>query len=135
MADICKFSLSLSVSISFSFLLSLSLLIFTARAYIEPIENIDISGNNIGTSISIGCHVQTCAPELTVTILKGTEVIQRSEDIRDRNDILVNADLLVSESTAGMYECSVRLNQDGVVFSQRFNITGVCNMYVCACVR
>ena len=123
LADICIFSLSLSLDL---FLIpSLSLLIFTARVYIEPIENIDISGNNIGTNISIGCHIQTCEPELTVTILKDRVIIQESEDFSGQNNVLVNADLMVSESTVGMYECSVRLS-DGEVFNQRFNITGVC---------
>ena len=117
-------SLSLSLPLSLSLFLSLLFfLVHTARVYIEPIENIDISSFTVGDRISIGCHIQTCEQQVTVNILKGGGSI-RTRVIDNQNSALVNRDLEVSESTVGMYECSAML-PDGEVFRQRFNITGV----------
>lgn len=103
--------------------LSARLTVNNTRVYIEPIENIDISSNTIGDTISVGCHIQTCEPQLTASILQGNnKILERP--IMDRNSVLVNLDLTVSESTVGMYECLVMLPDGGDVFSRRFNITG-----------
>lgn len=95
------------------------------RVYVDPIENIDISSNTIGDRISVGCSLQTCEPEVIVNISRVGQNIEGEAPRRNENGaLLVNTDFVVSESTAGMYECLIRIPGSGMEFSERFNITG-----------
>ena len=100
----------------------------TARVYIEPLSNINITDNVVGETISFGCSIQSCEESIDVSIRKGTEVHQQmmiNNRVNERvNIVTINQDLTISEDAVGEYSCNVLL-PNGMLFVERFNITGV----------
>lgn len=89
-------------------------------AIIPRIQNFNISGYEIGGTLTVGCPVDTCADEVSVTFLKDDDVVDTMD--LSNSQITHNLNLLVDEDTVGMYACKVDI--DGFSTVQQFNITG-----------
>ena len=98
---------------------------------IEPIEDIDVSNKAVGEKLSIECRVRTCHRKITVSILKGSQLIELKEIFETVGNVSLVADVTISSDTDDHCACRVRL-QDGTVFSEEFRITGIL-YYDCAC--
>ena len=80
----------------------------------------------------MGCPVDTCADEVSVTFLKDDDVVDTMD--LSNSQITHNLNLLVDEDTVGMYACKVDI--DGFSTVQQFNITGEYYVYIyvhCTC--
>ena len=102
--------------------LSLSLSLSLAYVRIDHVDDIDISSTHAGSSLSLTCRVTTCQKEMTVSIIKGTQLV-RQQKFKNENHVTVSADLTVSADTADACACHVLLPV-GQVYTQRFSITG-----------
>ena len=103
----------------------------TAIVHIEPIANIDISDRAVGQTLSISCQVITCQERLTVSILKGSQLVV-SEKYSNKKNISLSADMIISADTADRYACRVLL-ETGTVFNEPFTVSG--SVVYLSCIR
>ena len=123
-------SLSLSLSlISFSLPPSLSfcpalLPSFFSRAAvvnIEPIEDIELSSDQLGQVITINCRVSTCRDNAEIVLARDFEVLNRAELFSDATRVVLITDLVASDNITGNYVC--RVSQGGMIHQTSFRIT------------
>ena len=101
---------------------------------IEPeIQTVDISSYHIGSQVTIGCPVQTCASQVRVQFLKGetaigTPITVMEEDTSSSYNLVLD----VTDDIRATYACKVdTMNPDDSVIME-FQVTGMC---VCVCAR
>ena len=85
------------------------------------IPDFNLDNFTIGRRLTIGCLVNTCVTDVTVTLLKGRDLVLMA--MQDETDTSVyNVNLEVDESTLGVYACKVDI--PGFSTLQKFSITG-----------
>jgi hypothetical protein len=93
---------------------------------IEPPINAqwDLSSYHIGSNITIGCPVQTCAEQVSVQFLKGASVVKKYLDRQQVTNSAYVLTLPVSEDIVGMYACKVDTTNADHSAMQYFEIIG-----------
>ncbi|CAI8034809.1 hypothetical protein GBAR_LOCUS19565 [Geodia barretti] len=92
---------------------------------IEPIDaQWDLSSYHIGSNITIGCSVKTCAEQISVQFLKGASVVKKYLDQQGVANSAYVLTLPVSEDIVGMYACKVDTTNADHSAMQYFEIIG-----------
>ena len=96
---------------------------------IEPPINAqwDLSSYHIGSNITIGCPVQTCAEQVSIQFLKGASVVKKYLDRQQVTNSAYVLTLPVSEDIVGMYACKVDTTNADHSAMQYFEIIGTCH--------
>jgi len=96
----------------------------TAPVQIEPrILEVDLSVYTESEIATIACPVITCAEQVTVTFLRGSEEVDMGTlDITQ--PMVYNLNLMVASDTSGTYACKVDTVNPTDTVIQEFNITG-----------
>ena len=87
----------------------------------------NISTYHIGSQVTIGCPVQTCASQVRVQFLKGenaigTPITVMEEDTSSSYNLVLD----ITEDIGGTYACKVdTMNPDDSV-TMEFQVTGMC---------
>lgn len=99
---------------------------FTAKAYIEPIEDIEISSNDIGSVITVACRVSTCQQNAEIAFVRDSEILNRVVLFSGATSVILNTDMIVSDNSTGNYQC--RVTVESAVYQTKFKIkfTGRC---------
>lgn len=97
-----------------------------AIAIEPPIENVDLTVYHIGSTLTIGCPVATCAEPVTIEFLGSSGEVLQSNTISQTDPLVVSLALEVMEDTPGMYACRAQgvLGSETFNVEQSFNITG-----------
>ena len=93
-----------------------------ALAYVAPIEDIDISDAQLGQVITIGCRVSTCQDSAEIIFARGFEILNRAVLSSDSTNVVLNTELVASDSITGTYTCRVIVS-DITVYRTEFRIT------------
>lgn len=89
---------------------------------VDPIEDIDISTKHVGDTLSLECRARTCHKDVTVSIVRGSQLVAH-EEFPTGGRMSVVGEVEISANTADGCVCQVRL-PDGTVFLENFSITG-----------
>ena len=88
---------------------------------IEPIEDIELSSDQLGQVITINCRVSTCRDNAEVVLARDFEVLNRAELFSDATRVVLITDLVASDNITGNYVC--RVSQGGMIHQTSFRIT------------
>lgn len=86
---------------------------FIAFAYVEPIEDIEVSNDQLGQVITINCRVSTCRDNAEVVFAREFETLNRAQLFSDATNVILSTDLVVSDNITGNYRCRV-IHGDGI---------------------
>ena len=75
-----------------------------------PIEDIEISDARLGQVITIGCRVSTCQDNAAIIFSRGFEILNRAELSSNSTSVVLNTELVASDSITGTYTCQVTLS-------------------------
>ena len=88
----------------------------------------DISSRTVGEAITIGCQVETCLSEVTVTFYKNENVIQTTTFTNNMLKSFTYAyTLIVGTDSPGEYACRA-VTTKGATPLEFFNVTGKCRL-------
>ena len=87
----------------------------------EPIEDIELSDDQLGHVITINCRVSTCRDNAEVVLARDFEIINRAELFSDATNVVLSTDLVASDNITGNYLCRVILGD--VIHQNTFRIT------------
>ena len=93
-------------------------------AIVSETGNIDLSNHTVNDNITVICQVETCVPEVTMTLYKDNETLQTQFFADNTMDSISAAFTLnVQLDTAGKYACRA-VAPEGFTPLSFFNITG-----------
>ena len=88
----------------------------------------DISSRTVGETITIGCQVETCLSEVTVTFYKNENAIQTTTFTNNMLKSFTYAyTLTVGTDSPGEYACRA-VTPKGATPLEFFNVTGKCRL-------